>query len=241
MIDWSRRSYTESQFRQAWETSASYSEVLNKLQLNKSGGSTRIIKETATELGLSKDHFARKSTVQRYTLEEILIKDSPYKSPSSLLNRLVKEGLKELKCEGCGIVEWQGQPAPLSLDHENGDNKDNRIENLRVLCLNCHGLTPTWCGRNKVRKTSTGNLPGIGIKEYLCICGNTRDSQATVCLECYNLQNHELKEYPPTEEMIAGIEKFGYLKYSKMINVSDNGLRKALVRRGVNPLPKKLK
>lgn len=52
------------------------------------------------------------------------------------------------RCNRCGLVEWQGQPIPLELEHKNGINSDNRRENLEGLCPNCHALTSTWRGRN---------------------------------------------------------------------------------------------
>jgi len=52
------------------------------------------------------------------------------------------------KCEDCGLSEWKGQPIPIELEHIDGDNKNNTRENLKLLCCNCHALTPTWRGRN---------------------------------------------------------------------------------------------
>ena len=71
-------------------------------------------------------------------------------SPAS--NHMVKKRLTELgvaqHCSECGISEWRGKLIPLELDHINGKNTDNRIENLRLLCPNCHSLTDTWRGKN---------------------------------------------------------------------------------------------
>lgn len=52
------------------------------------------------------------------------------------------------RCEDCGLSEWKGQPIPIELEHIDGDNKNNNRENLKLLCCNCHALTPTWRGRN---------------------------------------------------------------------------------------------
>jgi hypothetical protein len=67
---------------------------------------------------------------------------------SKLRERLLEEGLKEHRCEGCGLTEWLGRPIPLELDHVDGDRTNNLFENLRLLCPNCHALTPTYRGRN---------------------------------------------------------------------------------------------
>lgn len=66
-----------------------------------------------------------------------------------LKRRLLVEGLKEPVCENCGITEWRGRLLSLELHHINGDGTDNRLENLSLLCPNCHSLTDNWGGRAK--------------------------------------------------------------------------------------------
>jgi len=65
--------------------------------------------------------------------------------------RLLRMGLKAARCEGCGLSEWRGRPIGLELHHVNGDNLDNRLENLQLLCGNCHSQTPNWGGRGVKR------------------------------------------------------------------------------------------
>jgi DNA-binding CsgD family transcriptional regulator len=79
---------------------------------------------------------------------EALLVAGIYRGRSNLKLRLLKEGLKEPRCEGCGISEWRGRPLSLALHHENGDRHDNRLANLRLLCPNCHSQTPNFAGRN---------------------------------------------------------------------------------------------
>ena len=65
--------------------------------------------------------------------------------------KLIREGLKENKCEICGLInEWNGKPLVLQLHHINGNHTDNRLENLQILCPNCHSQTDTYCGSNIV-------------------------------------------------------------------------------------------
>lgn len=77
------------------------------------------------------------------------------KDPKNLKFRLLAEGLLENKCSQCKITEWQGKRISIQLDHINGVNTDNRLENLRMLCPNCHSQTETFGARNtKLRKHS---------------------------------------------------------------------------------------
>ena len=84
-----------------------------------------------------------------YKLEDILIKDSPYRSLSKLKIRLISEGIKENRCECCNNTMWLGKPIKLELHHINGINTDNRLENIQLLCPNCHAYTDNYRGRNQ--------------------------------------------------------------------------------------------
>ena len=78
---------------------------------------------------------------------------------SHLKQRLVRAGLKENRCEACGLSEWRGEPLSLALHHVNGDKHDNRLENLQLLCPNCHSQTDTFAGRNR-RRPGTRDASG---------------------------------------------------------------------------------
>ena len=84
-------------------------------------------------------------------LEELLIVGRRT-SRGHLKSRLISAGLKEERCEGCALVEWRGRPIALQLHHINGDGLDNRLENLSLLCGNCHAQTDTWGGKNKKKR-----------------------------------------------------------------------------------------
>jgi 5-methylcytosine-specific restriction endonuclease McrA len=65
--------------------------------------------------------------------------------------RLIGAGLKDGSCEDCGLTEWRGRPLSMALHHVNGDGRDNRLENLRLLCPNCHSQTENFAGKGVVR------------------------------------------------------------------------------------------
>ena len=76
---------------------------------------------------------------------------------SDLKRRLLSEGVLRPLCAACGREAWQGRVIPLELDHVNGDRADNRLDNLRLLCPNCHAQTPTYRGRNIGRTGPRGS------------------------------------------------------------------------------------
>ncbi len=85
-------------------------------------------------------------------IEKLLVVGRRTTSRNHLKRRLLEEGLKENRCEICGITEWMGKPVSMQLHHKNGDGSDNRLENIQFLCGTCHSQTDTYGGRNGHRK-----------------------------------------------------------------------------------------
>ncbi len=150
------RKWTEEQLRESAKKSTSVRQVLYYLGLKEAGGNYAQIRKYLDFYKISTSHFTGPGWSKglkgigkpRIPLEKILVKNSTFQS-FKLKNRLFSAGIKQPKCEECGWAEKSlNGYLPLELDHINGDHFDNRLENLRILCPNCHSLKPNHRGRN---------------------------------------------------------------------------------------------
>ena len=155
-----KRCYTDQELIAAVKTSSSIAGVLKILRLAVTGGHYRDMHKHFSRLGLDTSHFTGQSHLRgkhhswkpKRPLSEILVVRSTYLCTSGLKRRLIKEGVLVNRCSECGLPpEWRGQPLTMVLDHRNGDNTDNRLENLRLLCPNCNSQQPTFAGKNRGR------------------------------------------------------------------------------------------
>ena len=152
-----KRSWTDEELHIAVNQSRSFRNVLILLRLVPAGGNHDQIKKRIKLLYISTSHFTGKvwnsgmryETKTKPNLETLLITGSEIQS-FKLKRRLFGAGLKSPSCELCGWAEVSVDGRiPVELDHVNGVHDDNRIENLRILCPNCHSLQLTHRGKNK--------------------------------------------------------------------------------------------
>jgi len=190
------------------------------------GNNYKIFHKYVYEYNIDISHFVN------YNVEPLKIKSDEYLCEHSykitsnrLLKKLFEENKKERKCECCGNTEWNGNPIPLELHHINGIHSDNRLENLMVLCPNCHAQTDNYRGKHARRKC----------KKYYCsFCGKeiTRYSESGLCLKCQHIQQRRT-QWPTKEELIELISKYSNVEIGKMYDVSDNAVRKWLKYYGI--------
>ncbi len=152
-----KRSWTNEQLEDAVRSSRSIRQVLGKLGLVEAGGNYEQIKRAVFEHAIDASHLTGRAWNKgkkhpglfKIPLQEILVEHSLFQ-PFKLKKRLFFEGLKKPECELCGWAEQSiDGRTPVELDHINGNRHDNRIENLRILCPNCHSLQVTHRGKNK--------------------------------------------------------------------------------------------
>lgn len=198
----------------------SYRDLFRQLDILDNCGNRKTLKKYILMYDIDISNFKRKSTIRNIKLQDLMVKNSTY-SRDSLKKRLYNEGLKERKCELCGQNEnWMGKKMSLILDHINGINDDNRLENLRIVCANCNATLDTHCRGDK--KLNKLNIPK---QKYFCKCGNEKTKYVKVCVDCGH-KNQRKVERPEYELLISQIEQLGYSETGRYYGVSDNSIRK---------------
>lgn len=149
-----RNNYTDDDIKNAVANALCMSDVLRQLGLSTHGSNAASIRRKIEALGLSLDHFDIKATFNRnkdgWSDADIFVKDSPI--PRATLNSQVRRRnvLGTEVCTECGVgTTYNNKPIRLTVDHINGISDDNRIENLRWLCHNCHSQTENYQGKGK--------------------------------------------------------------------------------------------
>lgn len=147
---------SDADFINLVQSKFTYSDILRELGLGTRGGSsTDTLKRRIKELNIDVSHFNshQGGNRSRRANEDIFVEHSAYLGTSHLKNRILQDNLIEYKCACCGNTgEWLNQVLILQLDHINGVHDDNRLENLRFLCPNCHSVTDTYAGKNKIKQ-----------------------------------------------------------------------------------------
>lgn len=149
--------YTKEQLKLIIKNCNSYRNLLWKLEMNYSGGNYMKLRKSIKKWNIDISHFLTRAEIvkkaqdkRKLLLEEILIENSSYTGTNNIKEKLYKAGLKKRECEECGQGEiWREKKISLHLEHINGIHNDHRIENLKILCPNCHATTDTYAGKNR--------------------------------------------------------------------------------------------
>lgn len=189
----------DDEFVDLVKSSLNISEVLFKLGYSTKGNSWGYsqVKQRMTDLNLTGKDFKGKSAIvgsvecRKINKEKLFCKNSKH-NRNTLRRTIIQENLIPYKCAICGLTEWQGKTLSLELDHINGENNDNRLENLRFLCPNCHSQTDTYGSRNqKITESKyeiNEQLRTLVINKYL-ECKNQKK-----VAECLNIKHKVVKQ-----------------------------------------------
>lgn len=213
---------TKEEYEIAIKNAKSIAQALRNLGIKDRGGNYRIIKNAIDKYQIDTSHFMGQgwnvnlifNPKPKIKTEDLLVENSNYNS-YKLKKRLLSEGYKEKKCECCGLTEWNNKPISLQIHHINGKHNDNRIENLQILCPNCHSQTDSYAGKNSNRENQTENK---GATKYYCMKKE----------EWENFRENRWKKTHPSKETLinAFIEYGSFLKLGKLYGVSDKAIVK---------------
>ncbi len=202
-----------------------------------SAGNYPTLKKRIKEENINVSHMSsglnsRKGKIfprERRPVEEYLVKKDEKISGPFLKKKLFDSGLLKEECSECKIGNiWNGKHISLNLDHINGDHMDNRLENLRILCPNCHSQTPTFSGKHRHPKTKCAN------------CGIVISKHSTKCRLCSNKTNPKPTkiEWPTAEDLFKLIWEKPTTHIAKTLGVSDKAIEKHIKKLGLTKPPR---
>jgi 5-methylcytosine-specific restriction endonuclease McrA len=218
------------------DSSTSYTDVLKKLGFNTHSGNHRTLNKRIQDHELCinklninrKQHYKNMLKKRRTPNSKIFIKNSTYNNNVSIKKRLQKDYNIAYLCQLCGVGDlYNNKPLNLQLDHINGVNNDNRIENLRFLCPNCHSQTSNFSGRNAKKE----------IVVCYCKCGLIKTAKSITCRVC-SYKSPKNKKFDIDKNDLIDLvcfKKIPFTTLAKEFGVSDNAVRKRCLKYNINP------
>lgn len=190
MSDFNKNVISKEEAEKLVKECYSIADFCRKVGWQPRGDNYKIFHKYVKQYNLDTSHFTGKRTNLGNLLnvgiskEEFFKKDKLIKA-SDIRKKIFKEGLKENKCEICGLKEWLNKPIKLQIHHIDGDHLNNELDNIQLLCPNCHSQTDNYAGK----KNKKGNCTHTYKRErkHKCnVCGKSlnRKPKTGMCIEC---------------------------------------------------------
>lgn len=229
------KSWSYEELIEAVKTSISISEILKKLGLKPKGSNYKTMHryfelyniDTSHLLGLASAKGKIRNDNRKSSADMFVKNNSIHAKISTIKSRLINDKIFPYECSECGIYEWKNKPLSLHLDHINGDSFDNRTENLRFLCPNCHSQTDTYCGKkNKKSK-----------KEKYCTCGVQINVRSNSCKKCAQLLHPQKSktDWTKMETIVQLVKDTSFEHAARTLGVSSQSIRTHMKSAGIDP------
>lgn len=234
--------YTKEKLETIVKNCVTMADVCRQLGLAPGSGNQTYLKKRIVIYKIDTSHFlgqahrkgktfpSKEIPMDKYFLNEVPIRSHALKL------KLIKKGIKEAKCEICSIVKWNNKQVPLELDHINGNHFDNTLNNLRIICPNCHAQTENYSGKNRKSQEKIIQQP------LICeSCGGIKKTAVSkTCSTCHRLNiNKKLRMINPpfsnSQEVFEYASLYGYRAASRKYGLTDNGIRKRMKKVGFIP------
>lgn len=220
--------YSKEELEQIVEQSTSLKEIIFKLGYSTAAGNCNTVIARLDKYGINYSNLTGPKTLTKRQEDNVFIENSTA-SQATLRRWYFKGQYTPYICSICGQEPvWCGKELTLILDHINGKNHDDRLENLRWVCPNCNQQLDTT-GYKQMRRIAISEKP---IKKYYCIeCGQeiTKDSQSGLCVSCSSKATR-IVERPAREELKTLIRTMPFTQIAKQFGVSDNAIRKWCIK-----------
>jgi hypothetical protein len=201
------------------KNSETINEVLTKMGKNTSAASYKVFKKYVNKNCIDTSHFLNQSEVVKKLFKNgklkknnnnVIFIENSRVGRQTTKNRIISDNLIDYRCVFCGNNgEWLGKKITLILDHINGVNNDNRLENLRFVCPNCNSTLDTHC------------------RGFIGVIKLNEKKEKKVIKRVYKPRPHKRKvERPPIDVLKQQIKDLGYVRTGKLYGVSDNAIRK---------------
>lgn len=232
---------TKEEMEKIVSESFSIAECLRKMNRSSRGGNYKTFHRYRVLYKLDTSHFVgQKTNIGNKNnsdsvkpIEFYLHKDCYTTIKSGrLIQRLIENGYKNNECECCHITKWCDKPITFQLHHIDGDHYNNELNNLQILCPNCHSQTENFCGRKRKEKN----------KRYCKDCGKqiSKYSKSGFCNKCVK-KLQEVTEHPDKETLYKMLKKNNFSVVAKNYGVSDSTIRKWCKKYGLSDKAKDYK